>query len=135
MTLAYQVKLTPDSNGTLLVTCPALPEVTTFGEDKADALAHAADAIGEALAARIAEVRISLTARRARPPYNCRRRPRSRSNCIGPYAPPASREPSWRVASIGTGNRWTACFGSITIRGSTSWRPLSEYSSFRSTFA
>jgi len=55
MTLAYQVKLTPDINGTLLVTCPALPEVTTFGEDKADALAHAADAIGEALAARIAD--------------------------------------------------------------------------------
>jgi len=55
MTLAFHVKLTPDDNDTLLVTCPALPEVTTFGNDKTDALAHAADAISEALAARIAD--------------------------------------------------------------------------------
>lgn len=55
MTLAFHVKLTPDDNGTLTVTCPALPEVTTFGDDKTDALVHAADAIGEALAARIAD--------------------------------------------------------------------------------
>jgi antitoxin HicB len=54
MTLTYSVKLTPD-DGTFLVTCPALPEVTTFGEDKDDALRHAAEAIEEALAARIAE--------------------------------------------------------------------------------
>ena len=53
MTLAYHVTLTPDDNDTLLVTCPALPEVTTFGDDKAHALVHARDAIEEALAARI----------------------------------------------------------------------------------
>lgn len=41
----YLVTLTPDDNDTLLVTCPALPEVTTFGEDEADALVHAAEAI------------------------------------------------------------------------------------------
>lgn len=52
--LAYRIKLTPDDNGTLLVTCPALPEVTTFGEDRASAMRHAVDAIEEALAARIA---------------------------------------------------------------------------------
>lgn len=51
----YQVKIEPDDNGTLLVTCPALPEVTTFGEDEAHALRHAANAIEEALAARISE--------------------------------------------------------------------------------
>jgi antitoxin HicB len=51
--LAYQIKLTPDDNGTLLVTCPALPEVTTFGETRADANAKAINAIEEALAARI----------------------------------------------------------------------------------
>lgn len=50
----YPVVLTPDDNGTLLVTCPDLPEVTTFGEDRDEALQRAADAIEEALAARIA---------------------------------------------------------------------------------
>ncbi len=54
MALDYAVLLTPDDNGTLLVTCPDLPEVTTFGSDKADALPHARDAIEEAIAARIA---------------------------------------------------------------------------------
>lgn len=50
----YPVLLTPDDNGTLLVTCPDLPEVTSFGSDKADALRHARDAIEEAIAARVA---------------------------------------------------------------------------------
>jgi antitoxin HicB len=55
MMLRYPIKIEPDDNGTLLVTCPALPEVTTFGEDEADAIRHAVDAIEEALAARIAD--------------------------------------------------------------------------------
>jgi antitoxin HicB len=55
MTIAYRVTLEPDDNGTLLVTCRLLPEVTTFGDDEADALDHARDAIEEALAARITE--------------------------------------------------------------------------------
>jgi antitoxin HicB len=50
----YPVSIEPDDNGTLLVTCVDLPEVTTFGDDRADALARAGDAIEEALAARIA---------------------------------------------------------------------------------
>lgn len=53
--LAYTINMTPDSNGTILVTCPDLPEVTTFGEDEADALMRAVRAIEEALAARIAD--------------------------------------------------------------------------------
>ena len=53
--LRYPVKLAKDSNGTLLVTAPDLPEVTTFGEDSADALARAADAIATALQGRIAD--------------------------------------------------------------------------------
>ncbi len=53
--LRYRIKLEPDDNDTLLVTCPALPDVTTFGNDEADALRRAADAIEEALAGRIAE--------------------------------------------------------------------------------
>lgn len=51
---AYAIVLKPDDNGTVLVTCPDLPEVTTFGEDEADARLRAADAIEEALAARMA---------------------------------------------------------------------------------
>src|SRR5262245_15409032 len=54
MTLRYPVELIPDDNGTLLVTVPAFPEVTTFGENKEDALRYARDAIEEAIAARIA---------------------------------------------------------------------------------
>ena len=54
MGLEYAVQLIPDDNGTLLVACPDLPEVTTFGSDEADALSHARDAIEEAIAARIA---------------------------------------------------------------------------------
>lgn len=50
----YTVIFTPDDNSTLLVTCPDLPEVTTFGEDEEGAIRCAADAIEEALATRIA---------------------------------------------------------------------------------
>jgi antitoxin HicB len=53
MIVSYLIKLEPD-DGTLLVTCPELPEVTTFGEDEKDAISHARDAIEEALAARMA---------------------------------------------------------------------------------
>lgn len=53
-TLSYRVVLSPDDNGTVLVTCPDLPEVTTFGDDREEALLRAVDAIEEALAARIA---------------------------------------------------------------------------------
>jgi antitoxin HicB len=51
----YPVLFTPDDNGTILVTCPDLPEVTSFGEDEDDALRRAVDAIAEALAVRIAD--------------------------------------------------------------------------------
>ena len=50
----YEIELTADGD-TWLVTCPSLPEVTSFGETREDALARAADAIEEALAARIAD--------------------------------------------------------------------------------
>ena len=50
----YAICIEPDDNGTFLVTCPDLPEVTTFGDDEDDAVRRAADAIEEALAARIA---------------------------------------------------------------------------------
>jgi antitoxin HicB len=55
MTITYRVMLEPDDNGTLLVTCRSLPEITTFCDDEADALCRARDAIEEAIAARIAK--------------------------------------------------------------------------------
>ena len=51
--LAYPVRLRPD-DGTVLVTAPDFPELTTFGEEERDALLHAVDALEEAIAARIA---------------------------------------------------------------------------------
>ena len=51
--LAYLIKLTPDDNDTFLVTCPALPEVTTFGRTEAEVQRAAVGAIEEAIAARI----------------------------------------------------------------------------------
>jgi antitoxin HicB len=53
MMLTYLLEVTPDDNGTLLVTCPAFPEVTTFAEDQAQVWLHAMGAIEEAIAARI----------------------------------------------------------------------------------
>lgn len=53
--LGYPIELTPDDNGTLLVTCPDLPEVTSFAQDVAEAPLRAKDAIEEALAHRIAD--------------------------------------------------------------------------------
>lgn len=49
----YPVVLTPDTNGTLLVTFPDLPEACTFGEDEQEALARAVDCLETALAMRI----------------------------------------------------------------------------------
>lgn len=51
--LAYPIILSPDDNGTLLVTCPLLPMVATFGDDEADARLRAVDAIETALASLI----------------------------------------------------------------------------------
>src|SRR5579863_127599 len=53
--LGYRIKLEQDDNGSLLVSCPALPEVTTFGDNEADAMRHAVGAIEEAIAARISD--------------------------------------------------------------------------------
>ena len=47
--MRYAVNLVPDDNGTILVTAPDIPEAVTFGEDREDALARAADAIETAI--------------------------------------------------------------------------------------
>ena len=41
----YPVTLTRDDNDTILVTFPDFPEAATFGEDRAEALARAVDAL------------------------------------------------------------------------------------------
>lgn len=51
--LGYRIELTPDDNGTFVVTCPQLPIVATFGETVEDARRHAVDAIETALASMI----------------------------------------------------------------------------------
>jgi antitoxin HicB len=46
--LRYRVKLSKDTNNTILVDVPAVPEAHTFGDDRAEALRHAPDAIESA---------------------------------------------------------------------------------------
>lgn len=48
----YELILTPDDNGTLMVTAPAFPEVSTFGRTKEQALKNGRYAVEEAIAAR-----------------------------------------------------------------------------------
>ena len=50
--LAYPIAL-EDDDGAVLVTSPDFPEMTTFGEDREEAVARAVDALEEAIAARI----------------------------------------------------------------------------------
>lgn len=52
--LSYSISIRKDTNGTYLATARDFPELTTFGDDKKDALLHAKDALEEAIAARIA---------------------------------------------------------------------------------
>lgn len=50
--LAYPIVL-EDDDGAVLATSPDFPELTTFGEDREEAIARATDALEEAIAARI----------------------------------------------------------------------------------
>ncbi len=51
----YPVTLTPDDNGTILVTFPDIPEAVTFGDDEDDALLRAVDALESMLAAKMVD--------------------------------------------------------------------------------
>lgn len=53
----YPVVLERDDNGTILVSFPDFPEVHTFGEDEADALAHAVDALATGIDAYVRDRR------------------------------------------------------------------------------
>jgi antitoxin HicB len=48
--IAYPANLSPQPDGSLLVRFPDFPEALTDGDDRADALAEAADALSEAIA-------------------------------------------------------------------------------------
>ena len=50
--LSYPINL-EDDDGTVMATSPDFPELTTFGEDRNEALARAVDALEETIAARI----------------------------------------------------------------------------------
>jgi len=50
--LAYPIVL-EDDDGAVLATSPDFPELTTFGENREEAIARATDALEEAIAARI----------------------------------------------------------------------------------
>ena len=50
--LAYPIML-EDDDGAVLATSPDFPELTTFGDDRDEAIARAVDALEEAIAARI----------------------------------------------------------------------------------
>ncbi len=51
--IRYRVKLTPDDNGTFLVTAPDFPEVITAGDSREEAMAMAVGAFREVIAAKI----------------------------------------------------------------------------------
>lgn len=49
----YPLTLSPDDDGSFLVTCADLSEVTSFGDDEVAAVGHGSDAVQEAIAARM----------------------------------------------------------------------------------
>lgn len=51
----YTIQLIPEPEGGFTVRVPALPEVVTFGETKAEAMANAAEAIELVLEVRTAD--------------------------------------------------------------------------------
>jgi antitoxin HicB len=55
--LSYPIELTPDTNGTLLVTFPDVPEAISVGENEDDAKKQALDALEAALDIYFAEKR------------------------------------------------------------------------------
>jgi antitoxin HicB len=53
--IVYKIVMEPDTNDTLLVSCPDLPGVNTFGDNREDAMRHAVDAIETWIASLIAD--------------------------------------------------------------------------------
>ena len=53
--IAYKIVMERDTNDTLLVSCPDLPGVNTFGENREDAIRHSVDAIETWIASLMAD--------------------------------------------------------------------------------
>jgi antitoxin HicB len=53
--MRYPVNLEPDDNDTVLVTSPDFSEMVTFGDDEADALRHAVDALETVMIGRMTD--------------------------------------------------------------------------------
>jgi len=51
----YSIRLKRDDNGTVLVSFPDFPEAQTFGDDEADAMARAVDALETAIIGRMSD--------------------------------------------------------------------------------
>jgi antitoxin HicB len=97
----YAVTITPDDNGTFLVTCPDLAEVTTFGEDEEDAMQRAADAVEEALAARIGRREdIPAPSKPAYAVHAFRRRLDLPSNTVGLLTVPSAPKSGARLVHL-----------------------------------
>jgi len=71
--MCYSVRLSKDTNGTVLVDVPAVPEAHTFGEDRDEALTRAVDAIETALMGYIEDRRAipASDVHRRRRPFVC----------------------------------------------------------------
>ena len=65
----YPVVLEPDTNGTILVSFPDLPEAHTFGDDAQDAIARAVDCLETALGMRIDDRKEISAPAKTRGPY------------------------------------------------------------------
>ncbi len=94
----YPVTLTPDDNGTFLATVDDIPEVVTYGDDEADAVARAADAIVTALGGYIADRRDIPTARKAKAGERCAALPLMAVLKLQLYV--AMRAKDWRKADL-----------------------------------
>ena len=129
--LRYPVKLTPDDNGTLLVTAPDFPEVATFGKNEADALSRASDAIATAIQGRISD-------RQLFPLLRGHARHSARQHCLpshgrslnstGQCSNQALERPNLRAGSVFIRRRSIVCSISTITRGLTrSRRPPASW--------
>ena len=120
--LSYPIEL-EDDDGTILATSPDFPELTTFGDDRDEALERAIDALEEAIAARI------HTAQEVPPPSRGRNRatlPTLTAIKVILYQgmrDQGSERRNSRGVSAGTFRRWTAFLTCATAPGSIGWTP------------
>ena len=110
-TYNYPIVIEPDTNDTLLVSVPDIPEAHTFGEDEAEARVRAIEAIEAAIGALMSLGRDIAPPSPAagRPTVTCRRSPPPSSPSTGHSAKPAPRRPNSPAVSAGTALRSAAC--------------------------